>query len=56
MSHNNYSNGHTFLPRRKLLEATAALLQITVSASSPNSSMMSRAVALPTPFTAPEDR
>ena len=27
MSHNNYSNGHTFLPRRKLLEATAALLQ-----------------------------
>ncbi len=28
LSHNNYSNGHTFLPRRKLLEATSILLEV----------------------------
>ena len=28
LSHNNYNNGHTFLPRHKLLEATARLLEV----------------------------
>ena len=27
LSHNNYNNGHTFLPRRKLVEATSTLLE-----------------------------
>ncbi len=27
--HNNYNNGHTFLPRRKLVEATATLLEVS---------------------------
>lgn len=27
LEHNNYNNGHTFLPRRKLLEATSVLLE-----------------------------
>ena len=29
LSHNNRNNGHTFLPRRKLVEATSALLSIS---------------------------
>ncbi len=29
LAHNNYSNGHTFLPRRKLLEATSTLLEVS---------------------------
>lgn len=29
LSHNNYNNGHTFLPRRKLLEATGVLLEVS---------------------------
>ena len=29
LAHNNYNNGHTFLPRRKLVEATSVLLEVT---------------------------
>ena len=29
LAHNNYSNGHTFLPRRKLVEATSVLLEVS---------------------------
>ena len=29
MSHNNQNNGHTFLPHRKLVEATSTLLQVS---------------------------
>ena len=29
LAHNNYSNGHTFLPRRKLVEATSTLLEVS---------------------------
>ena len=29
MAHNNLNNGHTFLPHRKLVEATAVLLQVS---------------------------
>lgn len=29
LAHNNYSNGHTFLPRRKLVEATGVLLEVS---------------------------
>ena len=29
LAHNNQNNGHTFLPRRKLLEATSALLSVS---------------------------
>ncbi|MCI8678494.1 MAG: ATP-dependent RecD-like DNA helicase [Lawsonibacter sp.] len=29
MAHNNYSNGHTFLPRRKLVEAASTLLSVS---------------------------
>ena len=28
LAHNNYNNGHTFLPRRKLVEATSALMEV----------------------------
>ncbi len=29
LAHNNYSNGHTFLPRHKLVEATSVLLEVS---------------------------
>jgi len=29
LAHNNYSNGHTFLPQRKLVEATSVLLEVS---------------------------
>ncbi len=29
LAHNNYNNGHTFLPRRKLVEATSVLLEVS---------------------------
>ena len=29
LTHNNYSNGHTFLPRHKLVDATSTLLQVS---------------------------
>ena len=29
LDHNNYNNGHTFLPRRKLVEATSTLLGVS---------------------------
>ena len=29
LSHNNQNNGHTFLPRRKLVEATSVLLEVS---------------------------
>ena len=29
LDHNNYNNGHTFLPRRKLVEATSTLLEVS---------------------------
>ena len=29
LNHNNYNNGHTFLPRRKLVEATRVLLEVS---------------------------